>query len=154
MLLARCNPTSRVIAIEKSTSRLPRLQQNLQRMQLENVCVQQADALALPFADNSIDAILLDAPCTASGVLRKHPDAKFLHHQHDVIRHAILQKNMLQEALRVLKPRGHLVYAVCSIHPQENEQVVEGMPGLQSMRRLLPDAQHDGFFVAHVQKQK
>jgi len=147
-LLARRNPDADIVAVELSEKRIPRLKENLERVQAVNVSVAQGDATALEFADNTFDAILLDAPCTASGVIRRHPDAKFLHDKADVFRHAELQKNMLAEALRVLKPGGWLVYAVCSIHPEENERVVEGVAGLQSMQRFLPSVTHDGFFIA------
>jgi 16S rRNA (cytosine967-C5)-methyltransferase len=151
-LLARRHPDARITALELSPARIPRLAENLERLQAGNVTVQQGDAAALPFDAASFDAILLDAPCSASGVIRRHPDAKFIHDRDSMIRHAALQKRMVAEALRVLKPGGQLVYAVCSIHPEENEQVVEGFPGLQSAERLFPAADHDGFFVARLRK--
>jgi len=152
MLLARLHPEATIVAVEKVAARIPRLQENLARVHASNVMVQQGDVTALQFPDNHADAILLDAPCTASGVLRRHPDAKLLHDKQDVLRHAKLQKELLAEALRVLKPGGQLVYAVCSIHPEENEQVVECFDGLQSSQRLLPSANHDGFFIARFTK--
>lgn len=151
-LLARMHPDAEVIAVELSERRIPRLQENLARLKTDNVTIQQGDATALPFEDDYADAILLDAPCTASGVIRRHPDAKFIHDAASVARHAALQKKMLAEALRVLRPGGRLVYAVCSIHPQENEQVVEGFTGLQSSERLFPSETHDGFFIARFVK--
>jgi 16S rRNA (cytosine967-C5)-methyltransferase len=147
-LLARKYPESEIVAIELNEKRIPRLQENIERVKAENVTVMQGDATALEFADSSVDAILLDAPCTASGVIRRHPDAKFLHSKDDVNRHSALQKQMVSEALRVLKPGGQLVYAVCSIHPEENEQVVEGFSELQSTQRIFPTEHHDGFFIA------
>jgi len=152
-LLACTHPEIEVIAVEMSEKRIPRLQENLERVKAGNVTVMQGDATALEYADGSFDAILLDAPCTASGVIRRHPDAKFIHDRESVARHAELQKRMVAEALRVLKPGGRLVYAVCSIHPEENEQVVEGFAGLQSSERLFPSKHHDGFFVARLLKQ-
>lgn len=152
MLLARRHPSANIVAVEVAEARIPRLQENLARVHASNVRIEQADATTLPFGDASVDAILLDAPCTASGVLRRHPDAKFLHNQQDMLTHAALQKRMLSEALRVLKPAGRLIYAVCSIHPQENEQVVEGIAGLQSIRRIMPGQAHDGFFIASIIK--
>ncbi|NOR73440.1 MAG: methyltransferase domain-containing protein [Mariprofundaceae bacterium] len=149
-LLARRFPNSEVTAIELSEKRIPRLKENLERLKAGNVTVVQGDATALEFSDSSMDAILLDAPCTASGVIRRHPDAKFLHKREDVERHSALQKRMVAEALRVLKPGGQLVYAVCSIHPEENEQVVEGFAELQSSEKLFPTEEHDGFFVARL----
>lgn len=147
-LLARTHPECDVTAVELSEKRIPRLKENLERLRAGRVTVVQGDVTALEFADHSFDAILLDAPCTASGVIRRHPDARFIHDQPSVVRHAELQKRMVREALRVLKPGSQLVYAVCSIHPEENEQVVEGFPELQSCERLFPAEDHDGFFIA------
>jgi 16S rRNA (cytosine967-C5)-methyltransferase len=151
-LLARLHPESEVTALELSAARLPRLQENLARLKATNVHVEQGDATALAHADDTFDAILLDAPCSASGVIRRHPDAKFIHDRDSVVRHAELQKRMVAEALRVLKPGGRLVYAVCSIHPEENEWAVANTPGLQSSERLFPSESHDGFFIARLAK--
>ncbi len=151
-LLARRHPESEVVAVELSEKRMSRLKDNLERSKASHVSVIEGDATALAFPDEFADAILLDAPCTASGVIRRHPDAKFLHDKGDVERHSALQKRMVAEALRVLKPGGRLVYAVCSIHPQENEQVVEGFTELQSMQRIFPTTHHDGFFIACLKR--
>jgi 16S rRNA (cytosine967-C5)-methyltransferase len=151
-LLAHMHTQARIIAVERDSRRLLRLRENLARLQAHHVTVVQGDATALAMPDASVDAVLLDAPCTASGIIRRHPDAKFLHGPDDVMRHAVLQRVMLVEALRVLRPGGHLLYAVCSIHGAENERVVEDMAGLQQMQRLLPDQQHDGFFFAVIRK--
>jgi len=151
-LLARRYPESEINAVELSEKRIPRLKENLDRLNVDNVTVVQGDATVLEFADDSIDAILLDAPCTASGVIRRHPDAKFLHKKSDVERHSALQKSMVAEAMRVLKPGGRLVYAVCSIYPAENEQVVENFAECKSMRRIFPTEHHDGFFIAQLKK--
>jgi len=150
-LLAQRFPDAHIIAIERYAQRMPRLQENLQRVSCPQVQIMQSDALCLPFADNSIDAIMLDAPCSASGIIRRHPDAKFLHSQEDVRALSQQQQQMLHESLRVLKPDGCLLYAVCSIHPEENEDVLQGLEVLSS-QRLYPSLEHDGFFYACIQK--
>ena len=152
VMLARRFPEAEVVAVELSEKRIPRLKENLERLKAGDVTVLRGDATALDIPDSSVDSILLDAPCTASGVIRRHPDAKFLHDKSDVDRHSLLQKRMVAEALRVLKSGGSLVYAVCSIHPEENEQVVEGFAELQSAQRIFPTEQHDGFFIARLVK--
>jgi len=151
-MLAHRFPEARIIAVELNARRIPRLRENLSRLQCHNVTVIHADAMRLPFPNVSVDAIFLDAPCSASGILRRHPDAKFLHDVADIDQLACIQRNMLTEALRVLKEGGRMTYAVCSIHPQENEQVLEGMDGVANMQRLFPDKKHDGFFHANIKK--
>lgn len=145
-LLAHRFPDAAVIAVELRGSRLPRLRENLARLDCPNVRIVQADTLRLPLADGMADAVLLDAPCSASGVLRRHPDAKFLHDREHVRVLAERQRSMLTEALRLLKSDGRLVYAVCSIHPEENEEVTA--PLALSGRRLFPTGTHDGFYIA------
>jgi len=142
---------SHVLAVELNAKRIPRLKENLKRLHGDSVAVLQANALNLPLADESVDGIVLDAPCSASGILRRHPDAKFLHDKDAVDALMAVQKKMLKEAMRALKIGGKLVYAVCSIHPQENEQVLEGYHTLQQLR-LYPCDKHDGFFWASVTK--
>ncbi len=153
-MLARRFPKAQVTAIEFNPKRIPRLQANINRLNLKNVEIVQANANTLPYADNSIDAIMLDAPCSASGTLRRHPDAKFLHDKESMIQASTLQTALLKESLRVLKASGTLVYAVCSIHPQENEAVVNQFKGVQGTQRLFPSTTHDGFFFAHIIKQE
>ncbi len=160
----------RVLAVERSQTRLPRLLENLARLQATQTDVLCADAYCLPLSDAMADAVLLDAPCSASGLFRRHPDARFVHQQADLEVLARAQKAMLREAARIAKPGASLVYAVCSIHRQENEQVIDDVlqdeqlelvdapalvrPYQQSlgMVRIFPDAEHDGFFIACLRK--
>ncbi|MDX8397008.1 MAG: transcription antitermination factor NusB [Mariprofundaceae bacterium] len=150
-LLAHRFPNMQVIAIELNAKRIPRLRENLKRLNCQNVTVLQANALALPFDTASIDAIVLDAPCSASGILRRHPDAKFLHDETALPLTASTQLGMLKESLRVLKQDACMLYVVCSIHEQENEQVLAGYNVLKK-QRIYPSLQHDGFFWGIVQK--
>jgi len=149
-LLSHRFPKARILAVELNARRIPRLSENLKRLQCENVTILQADGLDLPLEESSADAIMLDAPCSASGILRRHPDAKFLHDSQEVEKLAVLQQALLDEALRVLKSDGRMVYAVCSIHAQENEDVVDSAPALKTKQRLLPSENHDGFFFARI----
>jgi len=139
-LLAHRFPAARIIAVELQARRIPRLVENLQRLSCSNVQIVQADGLQLPLADASVDALLLDAPCSASGILRRHPDAKFLHDEQGVEVLAQLQRQLLLESERVLKPYGAMVYAVCSIHPQENEQVLDESGSDWLMQRRFPES--------------
>ncbi|RLL51897.1 methyltransferase domain-containing protein [Mariprofundus sp. EBB-1] len=154
-LLAHRFPKARIVAVELSEKRIPRLQENLKRLHCEHVEILQGDAMELSFEDNSVDAIFLDAACSASGILRRHPDAKYLQNQEAVNRLSQIQGAMMNESLRVLKVDNSMIYAVCSIHTQENEEVFDGLKHtltITDQTRLLPSMDHDGFFHACVTK--
>lgn len=110
-----------VTAVDKSESRLARVRDNLKRMGLtaKVVC---ADALS--YRDEPFDAVLLDAPCTATGTVRRHPDVTWLRRPTDVGALSKLQGQMIDAAAALLKPGAPLVYAVCSLEPEEGEGVV------------------------------
>ena len=167
ILAASQHQQTQVVGVERTTSRLPRLEENMQRMQ-SNATLCHADALSLPFSDQCFDSILLDAPCSASGIFRRHPDAKFLHALTQIPSLAKRQTHMLKEAVRVCRTGGKIIYAVCSLHPQESEDVVAAvseqcqpaaLPAVlqdhqvqEGMARLFPCDEHDGFFIASLTK--
>ncbi len=113
---------ARVTAVDKSMERLARLRENLARTKLsaEIVC---ADALEFR-ADQPFDAVLLDAPCTSTGTLRRHPDVAWLRRPNDVRALAALQMQLIAAAASLLKPGGELVYVACSLEPEEGPSVV------------------------------
>lgn len=113
---------ARVTAVDKSAARLKRLKENLARMQLgaEVVC---ADALEFRAAE-PFDAVLLDAPCSSTGTLRRHPDVAWLRRPNDIRALSELQGRMIDATRALLKPGGVLVYAVCSLEPEEGPSVV------------------------------
>ena len=110
-----------VTAVDKSDARLKRLRENLARTKLkaEVIC---ADALT--FSAEPFDAVLLDAPCTSTGTLRRHPDVAWLRRPTDVRQLAELQSALVASAAKLLKPGAPLIYAVCSLEPEEGEGVV------------------------------
>ena len=109
-----------VTAVDISATRLRRLAANLARLGLEAETV-AADILAFePSAP--FDAILLDAPCTSTGTIRRHPDIAWLKRPEDVAALAPLQARMIDRAVAWLKPGGTLVYCTCSLEPEEGEQ--------------------------------
>lgn len=113
---------AQVTAVDKSEARLKRLHENLARTKLEAevIC---ADALDYR-AENPFDAVLLDAPCTSTGTLRRHPDVAWLRRPSDIRALADLQQQLLQAAAAQLKPGATLVYAVCSLEPEEGPGIV------------------------------
>jgi 16S rRNA (cytosine967-C5)-methyltransferase len=126
----------RVVAVDSSKSRLERLSENLARTRLEAEMV-AADVMtwAPPAA---VDAILLDAPCSATGIFRRHPDVLHRVRPKAIAELAGLQRAMLERAATWLKPGGVLVYSVCSLEPEEGEAVADGFLAADSGYRLDP----------------
>jgi 16S rRNA (cytosine967-C5)-methyltransferase len=112
-----------VIAVELSDRRAPRLRSNLQRLQLD-ARIEVADALAWR-PPRPVGHVLLDAPCTATGTIRRHPDIAWHKTPADVTRMAELQARLLEAAVAMLEPGGVLVYASCSLQPEEGTQAIE-----------------------------
>lgn len=125
-------------AVDKSAPRLERLRQNLARTKL-NADIVCADALTLE-ASERFDAILLDAPCTSTGTLRRHPDVAWLRRPTDIRALASLQTQMIDAAAKLLKPGGRLVYAVCSLEPEEGPGAIAHALN-DGWRRLPIDAE-------------
>ncbi len=113
----------KVIAVDNSESRLLRVTQNLERINLQATVI-TADALDTEAYAKGIDfdRILLDAPCSATGVIRRHPDIKVLRRASDIEALSELQGKILDALWQKLKPEGIMLYATCSILPEENEQ--------------------------------
>jgi 16S rRNA (cytosine967-C5)-methyltransferase len=163
----------RVTALDRSESRLARLRENLARTGLEAEIV-VADALswsaAAPF-----DAVLLDAPCSATGTYRRHPEVLYRARPAIIAEAADLQRRLLDHAATLVRPGGSLVYSVCSLEPEEGEGQVTSflarngefrlnpadsdVPGSAATGdgwlRIVPGALEaeggiDGFFTAHL----
>ncbi|MEI6858765.1 MAG: 16S rRNA (cytosine(967)-C(5))-methyltransferase RsmB [Shewanella sp.] len=114
-----------LIAVDLDEKRLKRVQQNLDRLSLEAKLI-HGDAADIDswWQGGKFDRILLDAPCSATGVIRRHPDIKWLRKQADIDELTSLQSKILDHCWQWLKPGGTLLYATCSILPQENEQQI------------------------------
>ncbi|WP_128290571.1 RsmB/NOP family class I SAM-dependent RNA methyltransferase [Afifella aestuarii] len=109
-----------VTAVEKSASRMRRLKGNLERLRLSAEFA-EADVFSFQPAE-SFDFILLDAPCSATGTIRRHPDLPWTKREDDIVTLRELQQKMLAQAANWLKPGGILVYATCSLEPEEGEE--------------------------------
>ena len=127
---------ARVTAVEVSQDRLPRLQQNLERLHLQAELI-TADAEvwrpAQPF-----DAVLLDAPCTATGTIRRHPDIPWLKRATDIAPLAATQHRLLANAARMVRPGGKLVYCTCSLEPEEGIDQIARFLGQSPSWRIAP----------------
>jgi 16S rRNA (cytosine967-C5)-methyltransferase len=112
---------ARVTALDRSAERLKLLASNMARLRL-HVDVAVADAAT--FSAQPFDAILLDAPCSATGTIRRHPDVPWTKKPGDIDALAMLQTRMLERAAALLRPGGRLVYCVCSLEPEEGEMQI------------------------------
>ncbi|MYM63750.1 16S rRNA (cytosine(967)-C(5))-methyltransferase RsmB [Pseudomaricurvus sp. HS19] len=164
-------PLSEVVALDLEERRLQRVRDNLQRLRKQATLI-CCDALATDqwWDGQLFDRILLDAPCSATGVIRRHPDIKLLRNATDIAKLAALQLQLLQALWPTLRPGGRLVYATCSVLPTENNDVIaafvaatddakhlpiEAGWGIDQPfgRQLLPQVGgHDGFYYACLEK--
>jgi 16S rRNA (cytosine967-C5)-methyltransferase len=152
-------------SLDVDAARAARIAPNLERLGLR-AAVKVGDA-AQPdrwWDGQPFDRILADVPCSASGIVRRHPDIKWLRRAGDLATFAEQQRRIVAALWRLLAPGGKLLYATCSVFAQENEDVVAAFAAAEpSAARLpppdgepsqwLPDAQRDGFFYALIEKQ-
>jgi 16S rRNA (cytosine967-C5)-methyltransferase len=125
-----------VTAVDLSTPRLRRLKENLDRLGLEAKTV-RADAAQWE-APEPFDAVLLDAPCSSTGTIRRNPDIPYLKKQADIEALSAVQARLLDHALTLLKPGGRLVYSTCSLEPEEGEAQIERLLKSRPGLALLP----------------
>ncbi|MBG6242576.1 MAG: 16S rRNA (cytosine(967)-C(5))-methyltransferase RsmB [Candidatus Symbiopectobacterium sp. Dall1.0] len=160
-------PHAKVLAVDVDPQRFTRVKENLQRLNL-HADVRQGDGRepAAWCGEQQFDRILLDAPCSATGVIRRHPDIKWLRRDSDIAELALLQQEILEAIWPRLKAGGTLVYATCSILPEENQQQMRAFLTRHADAELVEtgDAQHpglqklpaaedgDGFFYAKLVK--
>ena len=127
-----------VTAIDRSQSRVARLRDNLGRLSLS---ARALVADAAEWHDDSpegFDGVLVDAPCSATGTIRRHPDVAWLKQESDIAALTALQKRLLQKAIALLKPGGTLVYCTCSLEPEEGEHVLNAFLASESGVRRAP----------------
>jgi 16S rRNA (cytosine967-C5)-methyltransferase len=124
-----------VTAVDRSPSRSKRLQENLARLDLT---AKIAVADAADWTHDPFDAVLLDAPCTATGTIRRHPDIAWLKQEQDVATLTALQDRLLRQAATLLKSGGTLVYCTCSLEPEEGELAVQRLLDSESALRRAP----------------
>ena len=176
-LIERTPDLSGLVAVDSSSDRLGRVEENLERAGLssERIALSAVDVRIMS-ADQPFDRILVDAPCSATGVIRRHPDIKLLRRPSDIESYALAQSEILRACFRMLAPGGRLLYSTCSVLPAENEDRIaaflaeepagrpvrvpaEGVlaPGARARPvgvQLLPggEAGTDGFYYACIEK--
>ena len=168
--LSELAPKSNIVALDNDGERLKRVQQNIDRFSIKNITILQGNAQTQDWWDGKLfDKILLDAPCSATGVIRRHPDIKLLRKPKDITALVALQKDILANLWPMLKPGGILLYATCSILKSENEEqmscFLESYSDAQELKinldwgintkvgkQQLPSHNFDGFYYAKLQR--
>jgi 16S rRNA (cytosine967-C5)-methyltransferase len=163
-------PQSKIVALDNNIDRLKRVQENIDRFNIKNITLIQGKAQTQDWWNGKLfDKILLDAPCSATGVIRRHPDIKLLRKPKDINALVTLQKDILNNLWMLLKPGGTLLYATCSILKNENEtQIAQFLQthddateeeitldwGYKAThgKQQIPCHEFDGFYYAKLKK--
>lgn len=151
-----------LVALDSDARRLVRIDENLQRLGL-TATLKAGDAAATDWWDGrSFDCILADVPCTASGILRRHPDIRWLRRKADTAQLATVSARILDNLWQMLRPDGKLLFATCSLWPQESEAQAASFAVRNQAERLIApgqllptattDEDHDGLFYALFRK--
>lgn len=174
-LLQRQPALKQLVGLELEPQRWQRVEENLTRLNLQQhpaILGKTGDATQPDtwWDGDTFDRILLDVPCSATGVIRRHPDIKLLRREDDIAALVALQQKILQAIWPLLKPGGRLLYATCSILPAENSQQIAAFLTHEPLAKLIPldvpwgEAQpfgrqllpqpngHDGFYYALLEK--
>lgn len=128
----------RIIAVDRSAARLRRLQRNARRLELRSIQTRCADARALPHLHGCADRVLLDAPCSGLGTLARHACARWRLNPTAIAELQVLQRQLLNEALQLVRPGGRLVYATCTVHPAENQAQIDSLLNHHPQWRQCP----------------
>ena len=113
-----------ILALDKTASRLKKLQQNIDRLQLNTIKILTGDSCGFNELTGTVDRVLLDAPCSGLGTLHRRADARWQKTPQQIRELAILQAKLLANTATWVKPGGVLVYATCTVHPLENDRVI------------------------------
>ncbi|MBP5638663.1 MAG: RsmB/NOP family class I SAM-dependent RNA methyltransferase [Victivallales bacterium] len=144
--------TGILLCQDKSEDKIQRLKSNL--VHFNCVRIQTGDATRPDIPPKSLDAVILDVPCTNTGVLRRKPDAKWSFDNAKLNELVDIQRNILEAALPLLKPKGRIVYSTCSLEPEENSLQIQAFlsrhpdVSLVKERQLFPEPTHDGAYSA------
>lgn len=137
-------PKAKVVAVDIDKQRVERISENLLRLhQHADVIIGDGRTPASWSPYDAFDRILLDAPCSATGVIRRHPDIKWLRRDSDIIELVKLQYDILNAIWPYLKPNGTLIYATCSVLPEENKQQIDAFLKQHDDVKLVPLTETD-----------
>ncbi|MEG4586830.1 16S rRNA (cytosine(967)-C(5))-methyltransferase [Microcoleus sp. MOSTC5] len=166
--------TGTIYACDKTASRLKKLKENADRLQMKSIKIHTGDSRHFPEFVNLADRVLLDAPCSGLGTLHRRADARWRHTPENIEQQSQLQSELLANAATFVKPGGVLVYATCTIHPLENETVIRSFldsnphwqiepptidlpvqPSPEGWVKVWPHRHHmDGFFMVRLKQLK
>jgi 16S rRNA (cytosine967-C5)-methyltransferase len=138
---------ARVTAVDRSVLRLTRLRENLVRLRLEAATI---TADATEWQAGPFDAVLVDAPCSSTGTIRRHPDIPWLKREADISVLVSLQRRLLERAIALAKPGGTIVYCTCSLEPEENEMVIADLLAANAGVRRQPVMPSEIFGLADL----
>ncbi|MGK7956502.1 MAG: 16S rRNA (cytosine(967)-C(5))-methyltransferase [Crocosphaera sp.] len=163
-----------IFACDRTPSRLKKVQQNAQRLQLKAITIIEGDSRHLPQLINKADRVLVDVPCSGLGTLHRHPDIRWRQTPENIQELSLLQLEILTKVAQWVKPQGILVYATCTLNPRENQEIIETFlnshshwqmetpsphwlfsPFMTSSKyiEILPHEQDtDGFFMVKLKK--
>ena len=171
--LLECAPNSKVLALDVDPQRCEKIQENLDRLKVKaEILAADASKPETWWDGEAFDGILLDAPCTASGIGRRHPDVRWLRRESDVAQLAAIQAQLLKTLWPLVKPGGRLLYCTCSIFKAEGESQIQTFvqhntdalilpsPGHLTPSNVISDpslrdnqmGEHDGFYYALLEK--
>ncbi len=152
LLSKMMNGEGKILASDQSEQRLVQLRENLERLHVNNVDLQQIDWLNPPEDLPKFDAILLDAPCSNTGVMRRRVDVRWRIQPYDFGRQTKVQAALLESVSKFIKPEGRIIYSTCSIDREENEAIIEasGLKVDRSVRCLPWIDGFDGAFAAQL----
>jgi 16S rRNA (cytosine967-C5)-methyltransferase len=156
LMAQRASNSALIVASDLSEKRLDTVVRTSAQHNLSQIKFLRADAAqSLPFENSVFDRILVDAPCSGTGTLRRNPEIRWRITESDISELAAQQKLFLKHAARVLKPGGRLVYSTCSVEPDENEQVIRAFlethgdfEPIKTIRTWPHRDATDGFFIA------
>lgn len=172
-IAARAPNLSLIVAGDMHEHRVRTVVKTAARQEVERLRVVIHDAeIALPYSESSFDRVLVDAPCTGTGTLRRNPEIRWRISAHDIMDLSRRQRRILASAARMVRPLGHLVYSTCSVEPEENEEVVArflsendtfNQVAVNAPQELLSEngaartwphkSGADGFFIASFERQ-
>lgn len=141
--------TGTIIAVDCYPNRLKTVTQNAQRLQLTNIQTLAADATQLTLSQK-FDHVLLDAPCSALGILNHHPDLRWHRTPQDIQTLAQQQQTLLTHAATHVKPNGTLVYSTCTLEPEENENIITHFLNTHPHYHLIPPTDSSSDFLHHL----